>query len=166
MHRTSLDPYGSLLLSLSLSLPRYQPEGANEETRVVAALRRVVNDLDQRNQVVPYAFLTIFRDTFPQFAEQAEGGGFAQQDADECLSSLIRCLGNVSPLPQGDGAPSNIVAQLFSGTLHTRYDAGFDSVSIRFHCSVQGECERERERERGNHHCQSMMDAWRWNSID
>ena len=153
MHRTSLDPYGSLLLSLSLSLflRRYQPEGANEETRVVAALRRVVNDLDQRNQVVPYEFLTIFRDTFPQFAEQAEGGGFAQQDADECLSSLIRCLGNVSPLPQGDGAPSNIVAQLFSGTLHTRYDARFDSVSIRFRFGftvLYKENVRERERER------------------
>ncbi|KAJ7938433.1 hypothetical protein B0H13DRAFT_1942989 [Mycena leptocephala] len=55
--------------------------------------------------VAPIAFLNLLREVNPQFAERDRahghgmnallGGGYAQQDADECLTSIVNALGPV-----------------------------------------------------------------------
>ncbi|KAJ6554509.1 hypothetical protein B0H19DRAFT_1153877 [Mycena capillaripes] len=56
--------------------------------------------------VAPVAFLNLLREVNPQFAERDRahssgmsalmGGGYAQQDADECLTTIVTSLGTVS----------------------------------------------------------------------
>jgi hypothetical protein len=40
----------------------------------------------------PYAFLMCLREKFPQFAQTGQGGIHAQQDAEECMTSVIQAL--------------------------------------------------------------------------
>ena len=42
--------------------------------------------------VAPHEFLNSLRTSFPQFAQRGENGGWAQQDADECLTQIMQVL--------------------------------------------------------------------------
>ena len=53
-------------------------------------LDRAFSSVDLSTSAVPPAsFVQAMRSSFPQFAEQSQRGGFAQQDADEFLNSLF-----------------------------------------------------------------------------
>ncbi|KAJ7456957.1 hypothetical protein FB451DRAFT_1275366 [Mycena latifolia] len=62
------------------------------------------NMLRTSDTVAPVAFLNLLREVNPQFAERDRGhshgmnammGGYAQQDADECLTTIVTSLGSV-----------------------------------------------------------------------
>jgi hypothetical protein len=40
----------------------------------------------------PFAFLMCLREKFPQFAQTGQGGIHAQQDAEECMTSVMQAL--------------------------------------------------------------------------
>ena len=44
------------------------------------------------SQVKPFKFVGLFRTAYPMFAQQSEQGGFQQQDAEECWSTLVSAL--------------------------------------------------------------------------
>ncbi|KAJ7699363.1 hypothetical protein B0H17DRAFT_1049578 [Mycena rosella] len=77
---------------------------------VLAALPSALGSLYSRmlrtsDTVAPVAFLNLLREVNPQFAERDRahshgmsalmGGGYAQQDADECLTTIVTALGSV-----------------------------------------------------------------------
>jgi ubiquitin carboxyl-terminal hydrolase 14 len=47
--------------------------------------------------VPPFQFVTVLRQLYPQFAQQARGG-YMQQDADELFGALLATLSQVSTL--------------------------------------------------------------------
>lgn len=68
--------------------------GADGEASLTASLRDLYKNLnDTTEPFPPLAFLSILRQVAPQFAEmQREGGGFAQQDAEEVWVRIITAL--------------------------------------------------------------------------
>lgn len=68
--------------------------GIDGESNLTASLRDLYKSLDQTSEPFPpLAFLTILRQVAPQFAEmQREGGGFAQQDAEEVWVRIMSAL--------------------------------------------------------------------------
>lgn len=49
----------------------------------------------------PLLFLQVLRQVNPQFGERSRsGGGFAQQDADECWSQILTSLNNADVGPR------------------------------------------------------------------
>lgn len=63
--------------------------------KMVYALNQLYKQMDNNDDyITPSQFVQLMRLTFPQFAQQGPKGGFAQQDADEFLSELLRVLSN------------------------------------------------------------------------
>ncbi|EPQ30779.1 uncharacterized protein PFL1_01680 [Pseudozyma flocculosa PF-1] len=93
--------------------------GADGESNLTAALRDLYKNLGQTTEAFPpIAFLSILRQVAPQFAEMSrEGGGYAQQDAEEVWVRIIQALQNsLKGLPaNADSAAggSHDVAQKF-----------------------------------------------------
>ncbi|KAJ7452084.1 hypothetical protein B0H11DRAFT_2068043 [Mycena galericulata] len=100
---------------------------------VLAALPAALGSLYTRMQrtadtVAPVAFLNLLREVNPQFAERdrahshgmsAMMGGYAQQDADECLTTIVTSLGSV-PGQSSSGATSSnkkFVEQYMTGEM-------------------------------------------------
>ena len=46
------------------------------------------------SSITPLMFTTVFRSSFAQFAERNNEGAWAQQDADECLQTLLQAMAN------------------------------------------------------------------------
>lgn len=98
---------------------------ADGERNVTASLRELYKSLNGTTEAFPpLAFLTILRSVAPQFAEQQrEGGGYAQQDAEEAWVRIIQALqtslsglaapGDVSAAPSGPG----FVEQYMTGSM-------------------------------------------------
>lgn len=91
---------------------------------VTVSLRDLFKTLDHTNQPVPpMLFVHLFRSAFPQFNQRTERG-YAQQDAEECWSTLVRALSQKLPaIKLGGEAPvrTNAVNQLFSGEIVSTY---------------------------------------------
>lgn len=92
---------------LSLALQKYAGAGGESDKALLFAMRELVAELGRSNaaqEVRPFKFVSIFRQNFPMFAQQAEGGrGFMQQDAEECWSTIVTALAQrlkVSPGPE------------------------------------------------------------------
>ncbi|KAN0065417.1 deubiquitinating enzyme [Thecaphora frezii] len=70
--------------------------GADGESNLTAALRDLYKNLGQTTEAFPpIAFLSILRQVAPQFAEMSrDGGGYAQQDAEEAWVRIIQALQN------------------------------------------------------------------------
>ncbi|KAI0369345.1 cysteine proteinase [Pilatotrama ljubarskyi] len=92
------------------------------------ALRNLYTNMAKTtDSVTPTAFLASLRHAFPQFAEQTRatglkgllGGGYAQQDAEECWVQLTNSLKEVPglPGPSGSNASSKFVDQYMTGEL-------------------------------------------------
>jgi len=97
---------------VSLALQKYAGTGGESEKALLFAMRELVGELERSNatqEVRPFKFVSVFRQNFPMFAQQAEGGrGFVQQDAQECWSTLVtNVLAQRLKLPDG-GAPSDL----------------------------------------------------------
>ncbi|TCD68576.1 deubiquitinating enzyme [Steccherinum ochraceum] len=75
------------------------------------------------DEVTPTPFLLSLREAFPQFAEMSRsgnkmmGGGYAQQDAEECWVQLLGSLRDVPglPGPSGSGASKRFIEQYLTG---------------------------------------------------
>lgn len=90
--------------------------GASEgDASLVAALRDLYRDMGKTTEAVPpLVFLSMLRKLAPQFAETAEGGGFAQQDAEEAWMRIVQAL---SILPAASSPNDRFVPQYLSGTM-------------------------------------------------
>jgi len=106
------------------SLKKFEGDTAEDkEHNITVNLRDLFNSLDHSNKAVPpLLFVHFFRSAFPQFAQRTERG-YAQQDAEECWNTIVRCLGQkLPPLPLGEGKSSNaanLVGQLMTGEMQT-----------------------------------------------
>ena len=115
--------------------------GSNSESNAMLfAIRELVDELNRSTagvEVKPFKFVSVFRSTFPMFAQQAEGGqGFLQQDAEECWSTLVTLLSQRLQLPAGVepsdlGAPQ---AAAVSGTSSLRRNLGDMLFGIEMKC--------------------------------
>ena len=65
----------------------------------------------------PMAFWTQLRQAFPQFNEQVRPGAFAQQDADDCWSSVMTSISNSLAAGEGGGRGADVVKSLFCGEM-------------------------------------------------
>jgi len=94
----------------------------DSNTRIVATAKNLFNELNTTHKpVVPLAFVSIFRDAFPNFAEQ-KNGKYMQQDAEEFWTQLLTCLRVLPKLPNSDHLPGNgAVDQLFSLSFKEEY---------------------------------------------
>jgi len=100
---------------LESALKAYKPTSASEPgAALVLAQRDVLAELERGSsvrEVMPMRFVSAFRQHFPRFAEQGEQGGYAQQDAEECWSSLISNMASRVRLPDGPDSNSNLELQ-------------------------------------------------------
>ena len=67
-------------------------------------MRELNVELDRANsakEVKPFKFVSLFRAAYPMFAAQSEQGGFQQQDAEECWSTLVSALAARMLVPKG-----------------------------------------------------------------
>eukprot|EP00092_Neocalanus_flemingeri_P012241 GFUD01013197.1.p2 GENE.GFUD01013197.1~~GFUD01013197.1.p2 ORF type:complete len:354 (+),score=156.48 GFUD01013197.1:46-1062(+) len=53
--------------------------------------------MDKGNTVPPIIMLQVLHNAFPRFAERGEGGGYQQQDANECWVEMLRLLQAKAP---------------------------------------------------------------------
>lgn len=93
LHRCCLA--SALLPSLSKS-NGVQPQHHDPNAAVVKQLGALYRQMDQTtNAVTPMMFTTVFRSTFPQFAETNHEGNWMQQDAEEAMIQLMNAMANV-----------------------------------------------------------------------
>ena len=55
-------------------------------------MRDLYTTMDKGNTVPPIIMLQVLHTAFPRFAERGEGGGYKQQDANECWVEILRML--------------------------------------------------------------------------
>lgn len=75
-----------------------------EGNAFIAGMRELNSELDRSNsskEVKPFKFVSLFRTAYPMFAAQSEQGGFQQQDAEECWSTLVAALAGRMLVPKG-----------------------------------------------------------------
>ncbi|KAI0651130.1 cysteine proteinase [Trametes meyenii] len=108
---------------LQVALQSSSPSGLS------LALRNLYTNMAKTTEsVTPSAFVAALRHAFPQFAEQTRatgikgllGGGYAQQDAEECWVQLTNSLKDVSGLPgpsSASNASAKFVEQFMTGEL-------------------------------------------------
>nr|XP_022315941.1 ubiquitin carboxyl-terminal hydrolase 14-like [Crassostrea virginica] len=76
--------------------------GVSAADSITAALRDLYNSMDKKpgGAIPPMIFIQVLHMAYPQFAEKSEHGGFAQQDANECWTEVVRCLQQEVDVPQ------------------------------------------------------------------
>ncbi|XP_060518790.1 ubiquitin carboxyl-terminal hydrolase 14 [Cylas formicarius] len=84
---------------------------------ITAALRDLYSTMDKGHTVPPIVLLQVLHMAFPRFAEKNEHGGFAQQDANEFWTELVRMLQQKLPAkPSEQEQYKSLVDQYFGGT--------------------------------------------------
>jgi ubiquitin carboxyl-terminal hydrolase 14 len=87
---------------------------------ITAALRDLYATMDKGNNVPPIVLLQMLHMAFPRFAEKNEHGGFAQQDANECWTEMVRMLQQRLPAKPSTGTAQeqfkSLIDQYFGGT--------------------------------------------------
>lgn len=86
-------------------------DGAND---IVVALRDVNDKMDSSAAVMPVILLEMLHIMFPQFAEKGENGLYAQQDANECWSELVKVLQQKLKIKSGD-TTVDFISKYFGG---------------------------------------------------
>jgi len=66
--------------------------GGNDSDSLTAAMRDLFITMDKGTTVPPIIMLQVLHNAFPRFAERGEGGGYQQQDANECWVEILRML--------------------------------------------------------------------------
>ncbi|KAK7485364.1 hypothetical protein BaRGS_00023463 [Batillaria attramentaria] len=89
---------------------------------ITAAFRDLNGSMDRSATAIPpIIFLQVLHMAFPRFAEKGEGGGYVQQDANECWVEIMRSLQQkltVNNTEEGQGsasASSGFIDQYFGG---------------------------------------------------
>ena len=80
----------------SFLVTRFSPSvsitGGDVSVNMTAALRDLYKTMDGGQTVPPLILLQVLHMAFPLFAERGEGGGYQQQDANECWMEVLRML--------------------------------------------------------------------------
>ncbi|WFD29504.1 ubiquitinyl hydrolase 1 [Malassezia sp. CBS 17886] len=110
---------------------------------LTASLRDLYRDMGRSQEAFPpLVFLSMLRKIAPQFAETGEGGGYAQQDAEEAWVRILNALGTHLPAKQG---ADRFVQQYMRGVMATErscVDAPQEGVStttepfLMLHCNI------------------------------
>merc|ERR1719402_1733727 len=66
--------------------------GGNDSESLTASLRDLYTTMDKGSTIPPIIMLQVLHTAFPRFAERGEGGGYQQQDANECWMEILRML--------------------------------------------------------------------------
>ena len=90
-----------------------QFDGAHD---IVVALREVLDKMDQNSSVIPILLLEMLHIMFPQFAEKGENGLYAQQDANECWTELVKVLQQKLKISSGESSV-DFITKYFGGQL-------------------------------------------------
>eukprot|EP00210_Caulerpa_lentillifera_P003757 g3589.t1 len=112
---------------LRSSLVQYRPEHSTPTTDLSGQLALAAGDLFANmtrsgSSVMPGRFLITLRNIYPQFAEMSpEGGGFRQQDAEECFSQVMHSLSERLKTTNTDNAQS-------SSTIRNLFGVDFETV--------------------------------------
>ena len=59
---------------------------------MTAALRDCYTTMDKGTTIPPVIVMQVLHMAMPSFAERGEGGGYQQQDANECWTAVLRML--------------------------------------------------------------------------
>ncbi|UXI17166.1 stromal membrane-associated protein 1 [Sarcoptes scabiei] len=85
---------------------------------IVVCLRDVYDKMATTSPVMPIYLLDKLHSMFPQFAEKTENGQFAQQDANECWTELIKVLQQKLRITSDfNESHNNFITQYFGGNL-------------------------------------------------
>lgn len=98
------------------ALRNYSSSSLSSSSALTTALRDAVDALERNEQesYIPFALVNFLHQEFPRFAERApEGGGFMQQDANECWVELMRTLNNHLKVPLA--ADKKLIDTYFGG---------------------------------------------------
>ena len=80
-----------------------------EAQSITAALRDLYKSMDLGKNVPPLVLLNVLHNAFPRFAEKSEhGGGYQQQDANECWIELLGMLKQKLPSKDNERVTSAI----------------------------------------------------------
>ncbi|KAL7272416.1 deubiquitinating enzyme [Rhizina undulata] len=78
-------------------------------TDLTASLRDLYQQMGNTTEGFhPVVFVNALRQAFPQFAQKAKDGRYAQQDAEECYSQIIQILRQKLKIKNGDGIDSEV----------------------------------------------------------
>lgn len=85
---------------------------------IIVSLRDTYIRMDNSSTVMPILLLKMLHMMFPQFAEKAENGQLAQQDANECWSELVKVLQQKLTVQSGDTSKM-FITQYFGGVFNS-----------------------------------------------
>ena len=102
--------YWNKLLTLFSSLSDVSFSSLGQEAQsITAALRDLYKSMDLGKNVPPLVLLNVLHNAFPRFAEKSEhGGGYQQQDANECWIELLGMLKQKLPSKDNERVTSAI----------------------------------------------------------
>lgn len=108
------------IVDLRQSLHSYTlppPEERDVDSVLTMQFRNVTQQLGGTvDTITPLQFVMALRQRFPRFAEM-QNGGYAQQDADECLRGILTVLANTLKSSSGTG---NRIDELFGFQLQSK----------------------------------------------
>jgi ubiquitin carboxyl-terminal hydrolase 14 len=133
---------------LRVALQKFRPAGASVDAVFTSQLAELSRELTfGGDSVQPDAFLHVLRQINPQFGERGEHG-YAQQDADECLLTILQALSRQLTLTAADSAAAAAAAQSQSGVpntvIHQLFGIEMD-VTLRNTFNAAEPLERKRE---------------------
>ena len=82
--------------------------GGTDSESLTAALRDLYATMDKGTTIPPIIMLQVLHNAFPAFASRGEGGGYQQQDANECWLEILRMLQGKAPPTPGSSRASAI----------------------------------------------------------
>lgn len=85
---------------------------------ITLALKGAFEQMEKSSTVTPILLLQTLHLAFPQFAAAGENGAYRQQDANECLTEMMKMLQQKLPVASGANASkySSFIDQYFGGT--------------------------------------------------
>ena len=124
--KTALIRYGTSSAAASAG-------GSDPEHLVTSHLGKLLLELEHSaTPITPMMFTTVFRSSFAQFAERNSEGAWAQQDADECLQTLIQAMAHklgpaTTPPSTSSSASSPSTTSTASSTTTSSSSSSFSS---------------------------------------
>lgn len=83
---------------------------------ITTSMKRVFDQMEKNTTVTPIPLLHTLHMAFPQFAQSGEDGNYRQQDANECLTELMKMLQQKLPPSNNSGKFNSFIDQYFGGT--------------------------------------------------
>ncbi|XP_063703561.1 ubiquitin carboxyl-terminal hydrolase 14 [Culicoides brevitarsis] len=85
---------------------------------ITLALKGAFEQMEKSSTVTPILLLQTLHMAFPQFAAAGENGAYRQQDANECLTEMMKMLQQKLPVAPGPGSSkyNSFIDQYFGGS--------------------------------------------------